>query len=128
MPCGSKSALTARISSTPFLPISSSRKFVFSLPMPCSAAGEPPRDGEDITAAVRSEYIDFLPDGAEGIRAKVKEKSFSAGMLRIALETAVGDEIIASRHGIDSDLVPGAEVTFSFGAQRAVTVEAEDEE
>ena len=46
--------------------------------------------------------------------------------VRIALETAVGDEIIASRNGIDSDLVPGAEVTFSFGAQRAVTVEAEE--
>ena len=95
---------------------------------PVTAAGEPPRDGEDITAAVRSEYIDFLTDGAEGIRAKVKEKSFSAGMLRIALETAVGDEIIASRHGIDSDLLPGAEVTFSFSGDRAVTVEAEDEE
>ena len=55
-------------------------------------------------------------------------QSFSAGMLRIALETSAGDEIIASRHGIDSDLAPGDDVLFSFPAQRAVIVEAADEE
>ena len=95
---------------------------------PVTAPGALPREGETITAAVRSEYIDFLPDGAEGIRARVKEKSFSAGMLRIALETADGDEIIASRHGIDSDLTPGDNVLFTFPADRAVIVEAADEE
>lgn len=84
-------------------------------------------EGAPVTAAVRSEYIDFLPDGAEGIRATVKEKSFSAGMLRIALVTAAGDEVTASRHGIDFDLSPGDQVVFSFSREHAVLVEAEDE-
>ena len=95
---------------------------------PVSPPETPPEEGAEITAAVRSEYIDFLPDGAEGIRARVTEKSFSAGMLRIALKTEGGQEIIASRHGIDFDLSPGDEVTFSFPGDRAVIVEASDEE
>ncbi len=85
-------------------------------------------DGADLSVAVRSEYIDFLPEGAEGIPAVVKEKSFSAGMLRIALETETGDEVIASRHGIDYALHPGDSVVFSFARDHAVPVEANDEE
>lgn len=85
-------------------------------------------DGADLSVAVRSEYIDFLPEGAEGIPAVVKEKSFSAGMLRIALETETGDEVIASRHGIDYALHPGDCVVFSFARDHAVPVEANDEE
>ena len=84
-------------------------------------------DSADLSVAVRSEYIDFLPEGAEGIPAVVKEKSFSAGMLRIALETETGDEIIASRHGIDYALHPGDRVVFSFTGDHAVPVEANDE-
>ena len=95
---------------------------------PVTAAGSPPKEGESLTAAVRSEYIDFLPPGSEGIGAVVKEKSFSAGMLRIALETETGDEIVASRHGIDFDLAPGERVLFSFDGEHAVTVEAADAE
>ena len=85
-------------------------------------------DGEDLSVAVRSEYIEFLPEGTEGIPAVVKEKSFSAGMLRIALETEIGDEVIASRHGIDYALHPGDHVVFSFARNHAVPVEAKDEE
>ena len=85
-------------------------------------------DGSDLSVAVRSEYIDFLPDGSEGIPALVKEKSFSAGMLRLALETAEGDEVIASRHGIDYSLSPGEHVVIGFTREHAVPVEAEDEE
>ena len=85
-------------------------------------------DGEDLSVAVRSEYIEFLPEGTEGIPAIVKEKSFSAGMLRIALETEIGDEVIASRHGIDYALHPGDHVVFSFARNHAVPVEAKDEE
>lgn len=84
-------------------------------------------DAADLSVAVRSEYIDFLQEGAEGIPAVVKEKSFSAGMLRIALETETGDEIIASRHGIDYALHPGDRVVFSFTGDHAVPVEANDE-
>ena len=73
----------------------------------------------------------IISDGShnpEGIAAAVKEKSFSAGMLRIALETETHDEIVASRHGIDFDLSPGERVVFSFAAEHAVTVEAHDAE
>ena len=95
---------------------------------PVTDYGLVPAEGAPLTAAVRSEYIDFLPPGSEGIRAVVKEKSFSAGMLRIALVTEPGDEIVASRHGIDFDLSPGEAVTFSFTREHAAAVEAGDEE
>ena len=49
-------------------------------------------------------------------------------MLRIALETETGDEVIASRHGIDYALHPGDCVVFSFARDHAVPVEANDEE
>ena len=83
--------------------------------------------GAPLSAAVRSEYIDFLPEGAGGFPAVVKEKSFAAGMLRLALATPDGREIVASRHGIDSDLAPGDAVTFGFAGEHAVVVEAGDE-
>ncbi|MBR5742451.1 MAG: ABC transporter ATP-binding protein, partial [Clostridia bacterium] len=87
---------------------------------------EVPPDGAPVAVAVRSEYIDFLPPDAEGIPAVVKEKSFAAGMLRIALSLENGDEIVASRHGIDSGLSSGDRVVFSFAREHAVAVEDED--
>ena len=83
--------------------------------------------GEPLTAAVRSEYIEFAPDGVEGIPAVVKEKSFAAGMLRLALETKDGEEITASRHGINIDLDPGDPVRLTFRREHAVVVEDRDE-
>ena len=87
-----------------------------------------PEEDAPITVAVRSEYIDFLPAREEGIPAVVKEKSFAAGMLRIALTLDNGDEITASRHGIDFSLAQGDRVTFTFAKEHAVTVEDRDEE
>ena len=92
---------------------------------PVADPGAPVPEGEALTVAVRSEYIDFLPAG-EGFPAVVKEKSFAAGMLRLALEAPDGAEIVASRHGIDSDLAPGDAVSFGFAREHAVVVEAED--
>ena len=83
--------------------------------------------GAPLHVAVRSEYIDFLENSGEGFPAVVKEKSFAAGMLRLALATPDGREIVASRHGIDSDLAPGDAVTFGFAGEHAVVVEAGDE-
>lgn len=94
---------------------------------PVTCLGSQPREGEPLSVAVRSEYIEFLPADGDGIPALVKEKSFSAGMLRIMLETAAGDELVASRHGIDSDLRPGESIRFSFARDRAVCVEDGDE-
>lgn len=95
---------------------------------PVSSFGKAYPDAAPLTAAVRSEYIEFLPEGDAGIPAIVKEKSFSAGMLRIALQTQRGEEIVASRHGIDFNLSPGEAVRFSFARERAVCVEDRDEE
>ena len=79
--------------------------------------------GENITAAVRSEHIVFM-EGGHGIRGMVKEKSFAGGMLRIAIETAKGEEIVASRHGIDSNLTAGDRVTIGWDREHAVLVES----
>lgn len=94
---------------------------------PVDSNGKAYPDGTPLTAAVRSEYIEFLGEGEGGIPALVKEKSFSAGMLRISLQTETGDEIIASRHGINFDLSPGERVRFSFAREHAVCVEDSDE-
>ncbi len=85
-----------------------------------------PQEGDALTVAVRSEYLDFACEGADGIPATVREKSFSAGMLRITLTTASGTELVASRHGIDSDLSSGDSVRICFSPEHAVCVEAED--
>ena len=95
--------------------------------MPVLGNGAAPAAGEELTVAVRSEYIDFASEGETGIPAVVREKSFAAGMLRITLETGAGEEVVASRHGIDSDLSPGDGVRFRFTREHALCVEAEDE-
>ena len=91
------------------------------------ADGKAVENGAPLTVAVRSEYIDLLSPEEAGIPAVVKEKSFSAGMLRIALQMENGEEVIASRHGIDYHLTPGERVTVLFSPEHAVLVEAEDE-
>jgi spermidine/putrescine transport system ATP-binding protein len=69
--------------------------------------------GERLTIAVRTEHLLLEPrppgepNGGEGLAARVKGKSFAGGQLRITLETAEGEELVASRHGIDSPLRGG---------------------
>lgn len=87
--------------------------------------------GEAVAAAVRSEQISLVraqeaKDNGRGLRLRVREKSFAGGMLRIALETPQGREMIASRHGIDSELLPGDEVLADFLPEAAVLVELND--
>ena len=95
--------------------------------IPVGATEKHMESGAPLTVAVRSEYIEFEPDSVEGIPAVVKEKRFAAGMLRVALVTPDGQEIVASRHGINIDLDPGDPVRFSFHREHAVVVEDEDE-
>ena len=81
--------------------------------------------GDRVTVAVRSEQVQFEPlrAGGEGVRAVVKEKSFAGGMLRIAFALGDGEEVVASRHGIDLDLHPGERVALSWDPAAAVVVE-----
>ena len=94
--------------------------------VPIDTLGIPVEQGKNITAAVRSEHVLFVDDNEDGIRGKIKEKSFAAGMLRIAIETEKGEEVIASRHGIDSHLKQGDNVKISWEPDAAVIVDAED--
>ena len=90
--------------------------------------GEKPiGEGEAVTLAVRSEQILFTKDGSSGIPATVKEKSFTGGMLRIAFALPDGEEIVASRHGIDLDLHPGQRASLSWEKEHAVVVEEDRE-
>lgn len=96
------------------------------------ANGKQYRPGDSIAAAVRSEQLTLVPvslssDGDNGLRAKVREKSFAGGMLRISLILEDNSEIIASRHGLDSELMPGDEVVIGFAPKSAVLVELNDE-
>ncbi len=84
------------------------------------------REGDPITIAVRSEQVEFTKDPAGcGLPATVREKSFAGGMLRIALAMSDGNEVIASRHGIDIDVEPGDRVSMTWPAQHAVPVDVE---
>ncbi len=80
------------------------------------------KDDDSVTVAVRSEQIVLTKDDHEGFRGIVKEKKFLGGMLRITLDV-LGKELIASRHGIDSDLNVGDNVRIHFEPEHAVLVE-----
>ncbi|MBP3704223.1 MAG: ABC transporter ATP-binding protein [Clostridia bacterium] len=73
--------------------------------------------------AVRSEALELKKDGEGYLTGTVKEKSFAGGMLRIAVDTAECGELIASRHGIDSPLMPGDTVGITWADGAAVEVE-----
>ena len=84
------------------------------------------RPGDPAAVAVRSEHLVLMSAeaaGSEGLKACVKEKSFTAGMLRITLSLSDGAELIASRHGINSSLEPGDRVSVAWGSENAVMVD-----
>ena len=92
----------------------------------CARAGQTEfRPGQPIALALRSEQVDFAPEGS-GIPAVVKEKSFAGGMLRIALELPDGSRLVASRHGIDQSLAPGQKLCVRWAPEAAVPVEVDD--
>jgi spermidine/putrescine transport system ATP-binding protein len=96
--------------------------------------------------AVRSEYLELTPvsggsaknleaeevrkdisstgGAANGLAARVTGKSFAGGQLRITAVLGNGEEVVASRHGIDSPLRAGEEVRITWGdAAHAVPVD-----
>ncbi|HHW26002.1 MAG TPA: ABC transporter ATP-binding protein [Firmicutes bacterium] len=101
--------------------------------------------GEAVRVAVRSEMVDLTPyaspelpysgldaaggnpgDSQVGLQAVVKEKNFAGGVLQITVSLADGSELVASRHGIDSPLVPGDKVRVTWQPERAVLVDLEE--
>jgi spermidine/putrescine transport system ATP-binding protein len=84
--------------------------------------------GQRVTVAVRRENVRLLPKTAEaqGLSATVREKSFAGGLLQIYLSFADGSELVASRHGIDTELKTGDEVWASWTPENAVLVDLEE--
>lgn len=78
--------------------------------------------------AVRAENV--LMDG-EAVcihEAKVVEKSFAGGQLRIVFELTDGQRITANRYGIDADRRVGETIKIGWKPETAVEVEDEKEE
>ena len=87
--------------------------------------------GRPVTLAVRGEQAVLTKEfekGSRGLFGTVKEKSFAGGMLRIAVSLHNDLEFICSRHGIDSELVPGDRVRISWEPQNACPVDLDGEE
>lgn len=72
--------------------------------------------------AIRSEYVLFSRGEEYPYKAVVKEKSFAGGQLRLLMELSDGQQITASRHGIDADVAEGDAVCLGWEEKHAVLV------
>ena len=77
--------------------------------------------GENVTVALRGENILLEKNG--GLHATVKEKNFAAGQLRVLLTLPNGDEVTASRFGMNADIQPGQQICWRFEPKDAVLVD-----
>ena len=92
-----------------------------------SDKGYLPQKGEKVTIAVRSENIRFEENNdCYGLNAEVIEKTFAGGQLRVVLKTSEGQEIVASRYGIDTNVSVGETVHCCFLPTDAVLVDREE--
>ena len=92
-----------------------------------SDKGYLPQKGEKVTIAVRSENIRFEENNdCYGLTAEVIEKTFAGGQLRVVLKTSEGQEIVASRYGIDTNVSVGEKVRCCFLPTDAVLVDREE--
>lgn len=65
-------------------------------------------------------------DSCDGLTAEVIEKTFAGGQLRVVLKTSEGQEIVASRYGIDTNVSVGEKVRCCFLPTEAVLVDREE--
>lgn len=87
------------------------------------------KDGQPVTAAVRSENVTLCSDKQpEGMKLVVTEKNFAGGMLRISLDGGSLGELVSSRQGINSSVRPGDVVYAGWQPDHAVLVDVEGEE
>ena len=77
--------------------------------------------GETVTVALRGENILLEENG--NLHATVKEKNFAAGQLRVLLTLPNGDEVTASRFGMNADIQPGQQICWRFEPKDAVLVD-----
>ena len=78
------------------------------------------RDGK--AYAIRSEHVLFSKEETYPYRGVVKEKSFAGGQLRVLMQLPDGQEITASRHGIDAQVAEGDTVCLGWEPDHAVPV------
>ncbi len=95
--------------------------------------GAPIAPGQKLTVAIRSEHLTLgMPFqktlyGAEGLEAEVRGKSFAGGQLRISAVLTGGEEIVASRHGMDTPLNTGDRIRINWAnPAQAVIVDREE--
>jgi spermidine/putrescine transport system ATP-binding protein len=81
---------------------------------------------EKIAVAVRSENVNIVPcsqnDNKEVLIGEISSKTFTGGLLRISAILPDGNEITASKHGIDSPLSIGETVAIYWDYKKALTV------
>lgn len=70
-----------------------------------------------------SENIILNEKVSSGLKAKVLEKNFAGGQLRVTLGLADGTRLIASRYGIDVTVEEGQQVSWGFHPSSAVLVD-----
>ena len=78
--------------------------------------------GDRITLAVRSENILVNEEMEYPISARVMDKSFAGGLLRMVFQLNNKEELIASRHGINYNLEIGDEAKIGWKTYNAVIV------
>ncbi len=89
------------------------------------AKGKSYKEGEQVVFSIRRENIKLEDHKDMPIKAVVKEKSFAGGMLRIVFLVSDNIEIVASRQGINYNLVPGEETEISFASEHVVILNQE---
>ncbi|MDD5934525.1 MAG: ABC transporter ATP-binding protein [Clostridiales bacterium] len=80
---------------------------------------------DTVLLAVRREHIE-IPGGRMSLQAEIIEKSFAGGMLRMVFRLSDGQEIVASRQGINYHLEVGDTTTIGFSEACVVIVEDEE--
>lgn len=77
--------------------------------------------GQEILLAIRREHVEISPKENQ-LTAKIIDKSFAGGMLRMVFQLADNQEIVASRQGINYPLEVGDTVTVGFDSSSIVVV------
>lgn len=82
---------------------------------------------EEVTIAVRSENIELSKEKKEeALLGRVEEKTFTGGMLRMIIRLENGQELTASRHGIDADFIQNDKVFCYWKKEHAAIVDREE--
>lgn len=87
------------------------------------------KEGQKITIAIRSENVEISKeDNKRGLEATIIEKNFSGGQLCITSQLKNGEQITASRHGIDSSLQLEDTVFLSWIPEHGIPVDCKTKE